>query len=298
MTSEPTLLVTGSEGMLAHDLAPTLRNAGYRVVGGDLPLLDIASPSSVEMLLDATSPAAVVNAAAWTDVDRAEAEPTAAHRANVEGPRNLAEICAERGLPLVHFGTDYVFDGSADRAYLEDDPTAPLGVYGRTKLEGEQAVVELLPDDHLIVRTAWLYGAHGPCFPRTILNHATSSELLEVVTDQVGCPTWTADLARATAALLQADARGTVHFASADHCSWHELAEVLLEIGGQLFPLRAQAVKPVTSDVWKRPAQRPAWSVLDTARYTALTGRTPPHWRDAIERFLARHAHDLLVPYG
>jgi dTDP-4-dehydrorhamnose reductase len=296
--TDATLLITGSEGMLARDLAPALRTAGYRVVGGDLPLLDIASPSSVEMLLDATSPAVVINAAAWTDVDRAEADPDGARRANATGPRVLAEICVERGLPLVHFSTDYVFDGQTDHPYREDDPTGPLGVYGHTKLDGERAITDRLPDDHLVIRTAWLYGAHGPCFPRTILNHATSSERLEVVTDQVGCPTWTADLARATAALLQADARGVVNFASADHCSWHELAEVLLELGAQQFPLRARTVKPVTSDAWRRPAQRPAWSVLDTTRYTALTGLTPPHWRDAIERFLARHAHDLLTPYG
>jgi len=279
--------------MLAADLTPAMSDAGYRVVGLDLPDLDIADEDSVRAALRTVTPDLVVNAAAWTDVDGAEADPAGARRANALGPGVLARVCAADRPRLLHFGTDYVFDGNASRPYREDDPTAPLNVYGASKLEGEQRVRTALPSRHLVIRSSWLYGAAGRSFPATILARAAAGEDVSVVSDQFGNPTWSADLAAASVALLDAGATGTVHFASRDHCSWYDLARAICSEYAERSGTPAVAVRPIRSADRPTPAARPSWSALDTRRYAALTGQQPPSWRDALRRFLDAHMEAL-----
>jgi len=288
-----TVLLAGCRGMLGADLAPALRGEGYDVAGMDLPDLDIADEGSVRAAMRATAPQVVINAAAWTDVDGAETDPDGAMRANADGPGVLARACARDGVRLLHFGTDYVFGGSATRPYREEDPPDPINVYGETKLRGEQQVRKALPQRHLIVRTSWLYGAGGPCFPATIASQAASGLELHVVSDQIGSPTWTVDLASAAVALLRAGAVGTVHFSSRDHGSWYDVAAIICrELAGRR-PGAAVSVRPVPSTDRPTGAPRPRWSVLDCRRYTSLTGRRPPAWRDALRSFLDLHLDTL-----
>ena len=288
-----TVLLAGCRGMLGTDLNQALRGAGYPVVGLDLPEIDIADEGSVRDALDAAAPDLVINAAAWTDVDGAEADPAGATRANARGPGVLARACAERGSRLFHFGTDYVFGGDVARPYREEDPAGPLNVYGETKLQGEQQVRDALPSRHLVVRTSWLYGAAGHCFPRTILARAAAGHDVTVISDQIGTPTWTADLAAASIALLEAGATGTVHFASLGHCSWYEFAMAICDELAQRRGTASVMVHPVSTADQPSAAPRPRWSALDSRRYTAVTGREPPTWRDALRRFMDHHPEVL-----
>ena len=301
---QPHALLTGGAGMLAHDLQPALLAAGWRVSTLPRLQLDITDPRSVTDALESTRPTAVINTAAWTDVDGAEVHRARAEQVNAVGPEVVARGCASRGLPMVHLSTDYVFggrgSGSRDhprRPLREDDPPRPANSYGRSKLDGERRIRDTLRYDHLIVRTAWLYGAAGPSFPRSILEQAAAGEALSVADDQIGCPTWSADLADAIVALLAVGARGTVHFCAADSCSWFELAGAVCEgaraRGGALT---VPSIRPAASRVGPGLALRPRWSVLDTGRYAELSGRPPPPWRDALDRFLDRHLDDLLPP--
>jgi len=299
---DPHALLTGAAGLLARDLRPALQAAGWRVTTLPRLQLDITDARSVAAALERTEPTVVINTAAWTDVDGAEVHRVRAERVNADGAGVVARGCAERGLPLVHLSTDYVFGGRGARRgparpLREDDRPWPANAYGRSKLEGERRVRDALRRDHLIVRTAWLYGAAGPSFPRSILEQAVDREELSVVDDQVGCPTWSADLADALVTLVAADARGTVHFCASDHCSWRELAEAVCDgARARGRRLAVETVRPARSRTEVGRAPRPRWSVLDTGRYRELTGHTPPPWRGALDRFLDRHLDDLLPP--
>lgn len=280
------VVLTGYGGLLARDLLPILGSGGFLVTALSRAELDVVDSSAVTAALDAVRPVAVVNTAAYTDVDGAERDPAAAERANTRGPEVLARACRTHGVVLLHYSTDFVFDGEADRPYREDDPPRPLGVYGRTKLEGEQRVRDELPDGHLIVRTAWLYGLGGPCFPRTILDAAREQDVLEVVADQVGCPTWTADLARTSAALLFAGARGTVHAAAPDHVSRHGWAAALCDEARRHITLRAGEIRHARTEQSGDGATRPRWSVLDSHRLQEITGEALPSWRENLAPFV------------
>jgi dTDP-4-dehydrorhamnose reductase len=224
----------------------------------------------------------VINAAAYTDVDGCESDAGLAHAVNAEGPRNLAAACRDVGAKLVHFSTDFVFDGTLVRPYRVDDPTSPLSVYGASKLGGEVAIRES-GCAHLIIRTSWLFGPHGSNFVEAILARAAAGQPLSVVTDQIGCPTLASDLADAVLRLLDAGASGTVHFCNAEPCAWHEFAVRILAEAGYDLP-----VARTTSDALNRPARRPAYSVLDTASYTEATGQLPTAWRDALTRYFTQ----------
>ncbi len=286
MASAGTVLLTGGAGLLAHDLAPALRAAGHAVATRTHEQLDIADAGAVAAALDEARPEVVVNAAAYTDVDGAERHAGEAERANVRGPEVLARACAARDLVLVHLSTDYVFDGEAGRPYREDDPPRPLGVYGRTKLEGERRVRAALAGGHLIVRTSWLYGAHGRCFPRAVLRRAMARQVLDVVADQEGCPTWTVDLAGATVALIAAGARGTVHAAAPEPVSRHGWAEALVVEARRHAPLRATQVRAVPTELPPGSAVRPRRTVLDGARLRELTGLVLPSWPSRLAPFV------------
>ena len=249
-------LVTGANGMLGQDVVELLSGRGDEVLAVDRDDVDITDPGAVDAAVHGFD--VVVNCAAFTAVDAAESEEAAAFAVNAVGPANLARAAAATGARLVQISTDYVFEGHASEPYPENHPPAPRSAYGRTKAAGEWAVRAECAD-HLVVRTAWLYGARGACFPRTIVRVAREKGALEVVDDQVGQPTWTRDLADLVVRLV--DARvpaGTYHGTSAGRTSWHGFARAAVAAAG----LDPQVVRPTTSESYVRPAPRPAFSVL------------------------------------
>ncbi len=250
-------LVTGSNGMLGTDLVDLLRQSDQDVTAATRASLDLADPEAVRTAVAGHD--VVVNTAAWTAVDDAETNEAAAAAVNADAPRLLAVAARAHGARLVQLSTDYVFDGSASSPYAEDAATAPASAYGRTKELGEQAVREVLPEAHLVVRTAWLYGAHGGCFPKTIARLARDRERVDVVDDQLGQPTWTRDVADLVLRLVQADVpAGTYHATSSGQCSWFDFARTVVVAAG----LESSTVQPTSSTAHLRPAPRPAYSVL------------------------------------
>ncbi|HWB65376.1 MAG TPA: dTDP-4-dehydrorhamnose reductase [Mycobacteriales bacterium] len=270
--------MTGAAGLLGTDVAHVLRGYAADVVECDRAALDVTDPGAVERVLGEAAPDIVVNCAAYTAVDAAESDEAAAMRVNGVAPGLLAGWCAAHSARLVHVSTDYVFGGDATEPYPEDAPVAPRSAYGRTKAAGEQAVLAAGGDGQ-VVRTAWLYGATGPNFVKTIVRLARSQETLDVVDDQRGCPTWSLHLARALVALGVADvAPGIWHCSPAGDASWYVFARAILaEIGED--PAR---VRPTTSAAFPRPAPRPAYSVLSTAKWQAAGLPELPHWRDGL----------------
>jgi dTDP-4-dehydrorhamnose reductase len=274
------VLVTGAAGMLGSDLIPYLRARGHQVVGIDLEV-DIRDPEQVNACLAEVAPEAVIHAAAWTDVDRAEANEAAAHAVNAEGAGNVAQATARCDAALVYLSTDYVFDGTLGRDYTEDDPTAPIGAYGRTKRAGEVAVLAAHPSGARIARTAWLYGAHGRNFVDTMRSLGAERQTVQVVTDQVGSPTWTKDLAPALEAVLALPA-GIYHTAAGGAVTWAGVAEAIFAETG----IDCQ-VEPIRTAQLGRPAPRPARSVLAVTRPGAPRLR---HWRAALRAYLQETA--------
>lgn len=280
-------VITGCLGQLGHALTGELSAPGCEIAAaGDLPELDIADRDGLARFLQGiTAPIVVVNAAAFTHVDRCEREPAAAWRANVEGPERLAEICQARGFRLVHVSTDYVFAGDGSRPYREDDPPAPSSEYGRTKLEGERRVLGHCPSA-LVVRTSWVFG-RGRNFIAAILAQAQERRRqgdrtpLRVVDDQRGRPTYAVDLAAAIRALVEADARGLYHVANHGEATWWEVARASLDEAG-FGDLGIDRIQ--TRDL-SLPAPRPKYSVLDCSKAEAL-GVRPRSWRDALQAFL------------
>jgi dTDP-4-dehydrorhamnose reductase len=268
-------LILGGSGMLGTDLREQLRKR------------DVVAPSSAEIdIRDAEAVAAaasgvevVINAAAYTRVDDAESHEDEAHALNAIGAENVARAAAAAGARLVHISTDYVFDGVSDEPYREDAPRRPLGVYGRTKAEGEERVLAAHPEAY-IVRTAWLYGANGSSFPRTMLRLAAERDTVSVVTDQQGQPTWSADLAGWILALLDADAApGIYHGTSSGSTSWFGFARAVFENAG----LDTDRIEPTEAASFPRPAPRPAFSILSHDAWTLAALPTPRDWREALD---------------
>jgi dTDP-4-dehydrorhamnose reductase len=273
------LLVLGSGGMLGRAVARDAARLGHDVVALGHADLDVTDAANVERIVAAVGPRAVINCAAYTDVDGSEADEPRALRVNGDGAGNVARAAAEAGARVVHVSTDYVFDGSKHEPWVESDPVAPLQAYGRTKLAGERAVAEANAD-HAVVRTAWLFGAGGPNFVETMLRLGSERDEVAVVTDQHGGPTWTGHLAPALVEI--AERRGDVglfHAAGAGECSWYEFAVEIFHRAG----VRTRVV-PTTSERFARPARRPAYSVLGTEREPAIA--LPP-WQLALEAYLA-----------
>ncbi|HEX6754494.1 MAG TPA: dTDP-4-dehydrorhamnose reductase [Mycobacteriales bacterium] len=256
-------LVTGAGGQLGSDL---LRVLGSGAVGLTRAQLDVADPAAVEKAVVDVRPDVVVNAAAYTAVDAAETDEAGAAAVNAEGPANLARVCALHGGNLIHVSTDYVFAGDASAPYEVDAPTGPRSAYGRTKLAGERAVRDLLPERTWVVRTAWVYGETGGNFVRTVVRLAGQRETLDVVDDQRGSPTWSRDLAGALVTFAGSAAPpGVYHATNSGDTTWYGLARaVLAEIGAD-----PDRVRPTTTDRFPRPAPRPAYSVLSDASWRA-----------------------------
>jgi dTDP-4-dehydrorhamnose reductase len=282
------IMITGGGGMLAKALIGALRGRGFEPTALDRAALDVTSFPEVVQTIEKFKPTLILNCAAHTKVDLCEEHEDLANLINGSTPGVLAAAAKDVGAKFVHYSTDFVFSGAAAQPWREEDPINPLSAYGRSKLAGEKRVAGD-GAGWLILRTAWLYGPGGPCFPMTIINAAKAGKPLKVVDDQIGSPTFTHDLAEATLNLLDAGAGGIFHVVNAGQTSWHEFtAAILSEFGLQADLSRT------TSAEWKkqRPnsATRPAYSVLDTSKYTQATGQKMRGWREALSAY--HHALD------
>lgn len=292
------ILLLGGNGQVGHELRRSLLGLGDVVVttrdgmlddGGTCEVLDMSRLDGIGPLVARVAPDVVVNATAYTAVDRAEDEADVAFRINAEAPRAIAEVCADRGAQLVHYSTDYVFDGNGSRPYREDDPTAPLGVYGASKLAGERAI-EAVGGQHLILRTAWVYALHGQNFLRTMLRLAGERDELRVVADQRGSPTPAWLIADVTAKVLARGMgdSGVRHIVTEGETSWHGFAEAIMdEAHARGLMERKPRVVPITTAEFPTRAHRPAYSVLDTASLQREYMLTLPDWRQALAMTLS-----------
>lgn len=293
MTPEPTILVTGVNGQVGFELLRSLQGLG-RVVACDRSMLDLSDLDRVRSVVRGLKPSIIVNPAAYTAVDKAETDVDAARRLNAEVPRAFAEEAARLGAALIHYSTDYVFDGTKDGAYVETDATNPQNVYGLTKLEGEQAIAAT-GCAHLILRTSWVYGRRGKNFLLTMLKLGSERPELRVVADQVGAPTWSKTITTATShivtqALAADDAgwwaqrSGVYHFTSAGATSWHGFAEAIF---AHAMGERAPKVLPIPASDYPVPAKRPSNSRLSHDKLTEAFGLRLPDWADALKLCLS-----------
>ncbi len=293
-----TVLVLGGNGQVGQELLRALTPLGKVVAttrSGTLPdntaceVADFGQPDSLLALLDRLQPSLVVNAAAYTAVDKAEQDVDAAFAANAQAPGVIARWCAAHGVPFVHYSTDYVFDGQGTAPYREDEPTAPLGVYGTSKRDGEEAV-RAAGGRHLIFRTAWVYAPHGTNFLRTMLRVGAERDVLRVVADQIGTPTPAALIADVTAQALQhpGELSGTWHLTASGQTSWHGFAEAIFaEAVATGVLAKAPTVEAIASSEYPTPAKRPAWSVLDNHKLQQDFGIMLPAWQDGLKRVMA-----------
>lgn len=280
------IVILGAAGQLGQALCRLDWSQGNplnppEIIALDLPELDISDKDSVGEFISKTRPDIVINAAAYTNVEKAQQESELCRAVNVGGPGFLARACADVGTVLVQAGTDYVFDGDKTSPYTEGDPTGGLSVYGKSKADGEAAVREV-GDRHLIVRSSWLFGPGGHNFVEAILRQARQRDSIDVVCDQRGCPTYTVDYAKAIRTLLRLDQTGTFHFCNQPGCSWYEFAVEIVTRSGL-----TTTVGPIkTSEQTGYVARRPVYSVLDCSKYIATTGREPRRWIDSLEEYL------------
>lgn len=276
------ILITGADGQLGSELCKMLPRAGHAAIPFTHKDADFTEADKLRAAIAAQRADWVINCAAYTAVDKAEADSATAYAVNRDGARAVAEAVAGYGGKLLHVSTDFIFDGNQSRPYAEDDAPKPLGVYGASKLAGEQAVAEVLPEA-AILRTAWVHGAHGHNFVKTMLRLAAERDELTVVDDQIGTPSWTGDIADSLIALIGADARGCYHFTNEGVASWYDFAVAILDEAHALgFPVKAQRVRPIPTAAYPTPARRPAYSVLDKQKIRALLGRPIPHWRESL----------------
>jgi dTDP-4-dehydrorhamnose reductase len=289
MANPGKILVTGCRGQLGRDLVELLSPV-YDVVGIDVEDVDIRDPKATMSHIVAVSPQVIIHAAAYTDVDGCESQSDLAMAVNCDGTRHVAMAAREIGARVIYYSTDYVFDGLRSEAYLETDQPNPRTAYGRSKLAGEEALAELVPD-YVVMRIAWVYGSHGKNFVRTMLGLARDQvgrvqqgqdvKPIRVVDDQIGNPTWTADIVRQTDRILNADIRGVVHATSEGQVSWYRFARDIFEIAQ--LPV---AIEPCTTEEFPRPAPRPRLSALENSRLKNLGLDVMRNYREALEEFL------------
>jgi dTDP-4-dehydrorhamnose reductase len=272
------LLITGAAGMLGLDVAAAAAG-DHEVCAAPRAELDITDLEALTASVSRARPDAVINCAAYTNVDLAERSIEAACAVNGDGAGNVARAAAAAGAWTIHVSSDYVFDGTKREPYLESDPVAPASAYGHSKLAGERAVAGAAPHSHTIVRSSWLFGAGGLCFPATIRRLAAERDELSVVDDQRGCPTFTGHLARALLTLAQRRPLGILHVAGSGDCTWFQFAQEIVARSGS-----AAVLKPTTTAEMARPAPRPAYSVLGTER--AAEAPSLPHWREGLAEYM------------
>ncbi|MEM6451310.1 MAG: dTDP-4-dehydrorhamnose reductase [Cyanobacteria bacterium P01_D01_bin.105] len=299
MTTPPSVLLMGANGQVGQELLKALKQdesfAGpVTAVGRDE--LDLTNLDAIAQQISALNPSLIINAAAYTAVDKAESEPELAHRINAEAPQVMAESAAKCGAALVHISTDYVFPGTEGSPRTETDATGPLSVYGKSKLAGEEAIRATL-ENHIILRTAWVYGTCGKGnFCKTMLRLAKERDTLGIVADQIGSPTWAKDIADAICQLgdrLISDASlaGTYHFTNSGVASWYDFALAIFEEAQTLgIPLAIQTVNPLTTADYPTPARRPPYSVLNCQKVTQALGTSPPYWRESLRAMLDEYA--------
>ena len=265
--------------MLGNDLLAQFRYR-HEVIGMDREEIDITSADQCVKAIEDVSPHMIINAAAYTNVDGCETDREACFAVNAEALKNIAEACLGRKIGIIHFSTDYVFDGKGTKPYVEDDPCNPVSVYGASKLAGEK-YLQAITDDFLIIRTAWLYGLKGKNFVSAILEKAKATGTLTVVDDQVGSPTCTRDLAAATELLIDKKARGIFHVTNRGYCSWYEFATKILKEAH----LDTVSISPMKTPDLNRPAPRPAYSVLNMQKFMHVTGKTMQPWQLAFKDY-------------
>jgi dTDP-4-dehydrorhamnose reductase len=287
------VLITGANGQLGRELVRLSQAGNLDIYAFDRQQLNITDENRLKRVLARISPAVVINAAAYTDVDRAQDEPDLAYAVNTAGPTHLARYCADNHMALIHISTDYVFDGTNDRPYQESDPIGPLGIYGQSKAQGESAVRSTL-SDHIIVRTSWLYGVYRHNFIKTILKLAAEKTVLKVVADQMGSPTSAADLAKTVlliASKIGAHVKfewGTYHYCGAGITSWHGLAKKVIELASPYAALKTRQVDAISTAEWPTPAPRPLYSALDCARLKNQFGIAPRPWQQSLQHTIER----------
>ncbi len=281
------IVVIGVNGQLGWELNRQGKQQGLDVVPAYLPDFDITDQPAVENLVTKTSADVIINAAAYTAVDRAESDPQLAFAINRDGPAHLAAACAALGVALIHVSTDYVFDGTQKEPYVESDPISPLGVYGQSKAAGEEAVRKILPA-HIMIRTAWLYGVHGNNFVKTMLRLGHEKEIIRVVSDQVGCPTNAADLAQAILLIAARIAEGreikwgTYHYCGDSATSWHGFAETIFSLARRQATLLVKKVEPIATAEFPTPVKRPANSVLNCDLIKNHFGVHTRPWKESL----------------
>ena len=273
------ILITGSNGMLGHDLREVLKD-NHDLVLTTSKTLDITDKKQVMDFIGDSKPDVVINSAAYTDVDGCEENRDLAYAVNGEGVRNLALACREVDCALLHISTDYVFDGTARDPIAEDGEIGPISVYGKSKLEGEKAILEIL-DKYFIVRTAWLYGINGRNFPKTMLELAKNHSEITVVYDEVGTPTYTPDLAYGISQLIETDKYGIYHLTNSGYCSWCEFSRLIFEIAE-----KDVKVIPVTASEFARPAPRPNYSVLENKNWIDNGFKPLRDYKEAIREYI------------
>jgi dTDP-4-dehydrorhamnose reductase len=285
------ILVTGANGQVGWELSNRGAKRGLEILALDRSALDITDTISVSREVNRSGVSLVINAAGYTAVDEAESEPELAFAANRDGPAYLASACGKVGIPLVHLSTDFVFDGGKQGSYLVTDPVSPLGVYGKSKAAGEAAVREHLPE-HVILRTSWVYGVHGHNFVKTMLRLGREREVVQVVADQYGCPTYAADLAetilRVAAQVLEGRQVhwGTYHYCGKGVTSWHGFAEEIFRLAGDYASLKVKRVEPISTSEYPTSALRPTSSILDCSVFESTFNIHPQPWAESLAHML------------
>jgi dTDP-4-dehydrorhamnose reductase len=273
------VLVTGAGGQLGVELLQVL-GAHYDVIGTTRDSLDICDESQVQAIVASHRPEIVIHSAAYTKVDQAESEPDEAFRVNAYGTRNIAVASEKIGAKLIYISTDYVFDGQGQAPIHEFMPTSPINVYGQSKLAGEE-LVRTLSSRYFILRTSWVYGQFGNNFVKTMLRLSQEKEIIQVVQDQVGCPTYTRDLAECIERVMLSDSYGAYHISNSGQCSWYEFAQEIFRLAG-----KDVKVIPISSDEFVRPARRPQYSVLDHMSLRLSGFPAMRHWKEGLHDFI------------
>ncbi|QFS45328.1 dTDP-4-dehydrorhamnose reductase [Nostoc sphaeroides] len=291
------ILLIGSNGQVGKELQKILPYYG-NLISVERPTVDLAQPDTLRNVIRSKQPQIIINAAAYTAVDKAESEPELASAINAIAPLIIAQESQKLGSFLIHISTDYVFDGNRYRPYQETDATNPLSVYGKTKLAGEEAIRETCAH-HLILRTAWVYGTFGKSnFVKTMLRLGAERQEIRVVADQIGSPTWAQDIAIVIAQIipqLTSEISGTYHYTNSGIASWYDFAVAIFEEAQQLgFPLTVERIVPITTAEYPTPARRPAYSVLACGKISAILETHPPHWRQRLRQML----RDLKIGHG
>jgi dTDP-4-dehydrorhamnose reductase len=276
------ILVVGHKGMLGNDLAVRMM-VSHHITGRDIDDMDITSETACRDVIEETKPDVVVNAAAYTDVDGCEADRDKCFAVNAEGVKNLALACRKSNVKMVHFSTDYVFDGQKGSPYAEDDPCRPINLYGQSKLMGERYLQEL-SNNYILIRSAWLYGRVGKNFVKTVVDKARTEKCIDVVDDQIGSPTFTWDLAAAVQILIEGRHAGVFHITNRGSCSWYEFTLRIMKFAG----MTDVQVRPIRSDKLGRPAPRPSYSVLSCRKFIETTRKTMRYWQVALGDFISK----------